>query len=1284
MLLVAPFAACAAPGSFLWTVSSSPGDWLSASNWGGTLPTSSDDAYIVNGGTATIGAIGPVCNNLSLGGAAGAGTVQMTNGSLSAVYQYVGDSGTGSFTQSGGTNMLSGGLYLGYNTGSSGKYILNTGSLSADSQYLGYTGGATFNQSGGSNAVGSLCLGYTSGGNGTYSLSQTGVLSAGCEYVGCVSTATGLFQQSGGSNAVSYLFIGGSNDRYLLSGGTLQVNGGLANAGVLDGGGGTGVLSVAGSSLVDFSQGSIVNAGAMSVTIGPGSLVIVPSTFTTAAFQSFTTGAGVLVHTAGTTLAVSATDSVGGWGSINDPLNCQGSITATPGGAINLSGSLSILGTGTVSLGNGSVTTNDAASSIAAGSLASMNHYVGDSGAGSLAQAGTFTQSGGSNTVSSTLYLGYNFSDRGTYILSGSGVLSAAVQYLGYSGGGTFTQSGGSNTLSSGLYLGSNSGSSGAYTLSGTGFLSAPNQYIGMSGTGAFKQSGGSNTLSSGLYLGYSSGSSGSYSLGLSGAGSLSAPDQYVGYSGTGTFTQSGGSNTVSSALYLGFNPGNPGGNGTYKLSQTGVLSALSEYVGCDPTATGTFQQAGGSNTVSYLSISGSNGLYQLSGGTLQINGGLALADSGVLSGGSGAGVLSVAGSSLVDFSQGNIVNAGSMSVTIGPGSLVIVSSAFNAAAFHSFTTGAGVLVQTAGSVLMVNSGQGFGGWGSINDPVTCQGSITATSGGSINLNGSLDIAGTGTVSLGSGSVTTNDSASNITAGSLASMNHYVGCSAAGSSPQSGSFTQSGGSNTISSAGSNTASSALYLGYNSGDSGSYTLSGTGFLSAPTQFLGYCGTGTFTQSGGTNAAAYGLYLGQYPGSSGEYKLSGAGFLSAPSQYVGLSGAGTFTQSGGTNTVSTALYLGCSPGSSGTYNLDGGTLIVSAISGGPGTAVFNFNGGTLQAGAAFSTTQPVALATSGGNATIDTAGYAVTLAGPLSGPGGLVKVDSGTLTLTGSNSYTGGTTISGGTLQVDAGGASGSIPGGAVLDNGALAFNRSDNYSVSSPISGSGSVTQIGPGTLTFAAANNYSGTTLVSGGTLALANSAALQQSTLDTSGAGTVSFGSLTAATLGGLTGSGALALTNSASAPLALRVGNNGISTTYSGVLSGSGSLSKVGTGTLTLTASNNYSGGTSVMSGVLAVQGRAAIPSGSLLSIGANGSVVLGDPAYPEPLGLLSGGGSAGPLGSQSSGIGCPAAASDGQMAPALGGGVSAVPEPATTALLAAAAACGLAAAWRKRRRE
>ena len=58
----------------------------------------------------------------------------------------------------------------------------------------------------------------------------------------------------------------------------------------------------------------------------------------------------------------------------------------------------------------------------------------------------------------------------------------------------------------------------------------------------------------------------------------------------------------------------------------------------------------------------------------------------------------------------------------------------------------------------------------------------------------------------------------------------------------------------------------------------------------------------------------------------------------------------------------------------------------------------------------------LGTSGSGATFDTAGYAVTLSGSLSGPGSLTKVDSGTLTLATPNTYSGNTLVSGGTLAL----------------------------------------------------------------------------------------------------------------------------------------------------------------------------------------------------------------------------------------------------------------------------
>jgi autotransporter-associated beta strand protein len=97
--------------------------------------------------------------------------------------------------------------------------------------------------------------------------------------------------------------------------------------------------------------------------------------------------------------------------------------------------------------------------------------------------------------------------------------------------------------------------------------------------------------------------------------------------------------------------------------------------------------------------------------------------------------------------------------------------------------------------------------------------------------------------------------------------------------------------------------------------------------------------------------------------------------------------------------------------------------------------------------------------------------------------LTKIGTGTLTLTGTNSYSGGTTISGGTLQIGNGGPAGNIVGN-VLDNGTLAFNRSgDKKNFNGMISGSGNLVKLGSDTLVLTANNTYSGGTIIEAGTL---------------------------------------------------------------------------------------------------------------------------------------------------------------------------------------------------------
>jgi autotransporter-associated beta strand protein len=119
---------------------------------------------------------------------------------------------------------------------------------------------------------------------------------------------------------------------------------------------------------------------------------------------------------------------------------------------------------------------------------------------------------------------------------------------------------------------------------------------------------------------------------------------------------------------------------------------------------------------------------------------------------------------------------------------------------------------------------------------------------------------------------------------------------------------------------------------------------------------------------------------------------------------------------------------------------------------------------------------------------------TYAGVISG-NSIIKTGTGIWTLSGDNTYTGVTTISGGAIQIGAGGNTGTLGTANVTDNGALIFNRFDNVIISNLVSGTGSLTQAGDGVLILNAANTYSGATYISAGTLALTNSASIASST---------------------------------------------------------------------------------------------------------------------------------------------------------------------------------------------
>ncbi|WP_176209928.1 autotransporter-associated beta strand repeat-containing protein, partial [Salmonella enterica] len=160
-------------------------------------------------------------------------------------------------------------------------------------------------------------------------------------------------------------------------------------------------------------------------------------------------------------------------------------------------------------------------------------------------------------------------------------------------------------------------------------------------------------------------------------------------------------------------------------------------------------------------------------------------------------------------------------------------------------------------------------------------------------------------------------------------------------------------------------------------------------------------------------------------------------------------------------------------------------------GAGTLILNaentYTGGTTISGGTLIATNVNALGT--GNVT-DNATLELNTGGDfdnaISGSGQVVKSGDKTLTLSGINSYTGGTTISGGTLVATSVEALGT---GSVTDNATLELNTGGDFD--NAISGSGQVVKSGDKTLTLSGSNTYTGGTLISGGTLVASNVEAL-------------------------------------------------------------------------------------------------------------------------------------------------------------------------------------------------
>ena len=275
---------------------------------------------------------------------------------------------------------------------------------------------------------------------------------------------------------------------------------------------------------------------------------------------------------------------------------------------------------------------------------------------------------------------------------------------------------------------------------------------------------------------------------------------------------------------------------------------------------------------------------------------------------------------------------------------------------------------------------------------------------------------------------------------------------------------------------------------------------------------------------------------------------------------------------------------------------------------------------------------------GASTIDVDGTQLSISNTISGTGSLDKEGAGTLVLSAANTYTGETTVDGGTLAITNSGALGSsaagsgttVNTGATLDlqnvtgvaepitlNGGTLAVSTGSSSVTAPmtitgsstmdvdgtqltvtntISGSGSLEKDGSGTLVLEAANTYTGATEISSGTLKLMPGASIAESEKVIVN-GVLDLGAtVDDVYIKSLGGSGSVLSTT---APNDLVITDAG--DTFSGVISGSGGLTIAG-GTQTLTGINTYTGPTLVQAGANLIAGAQSIP-GDIVNNGSFG---------------------------------------------------------------------------------
>ncbi len=900
-------------------------------------------------------------------------------------------------------------------------------------------------------------------------------------------------------------------------------------------------------------------------------------------------------------------------------INTGGSRTI---GAINLSNNATSRTLTITGSGNATVT-----GVIANGGTAASGNLT-KSGNGTLTLSGSNTYSGNTTLSAGTLALGHN-----------SALGSSTLAF----NGGTLSASGGARSISNNITLGGNVtiGGTNDLTFNGTINLNGGTRTITVNNTGLTTIAG---QITEPWYSGLVKAGSGT--LVLAGNNSYTAPTSVSAGTLVLAHNNALGANgisnhSVASGATLALQGGINVNQSSFNLTGQGVGGG-----GALRNLSGTNTLAGQINISSSTLIASDAGMLTLSGQVI--------ADSTTVTvGGAGNTVLS-----------GNVNGTGGTLAKTGTGTLTLSGSGSNSIDNLSIANGTVILAKSAGTNAIGGNGSivigdGSGGansailqLGASNQIPDHSSSFTIAADGLFDVGNFTEsintLAGTGNISLGTSGA--------LTIGQNGGSSTFNGSISGG-----GSLTKAG-HGTITLAGTNTYSGATNI-----NTGTLRLGAANALSSASAV-------TIASGATLDFNGFAQTLGSLAGSSGTLSL-GSGNLTTGGDNSSTSFGGTITGSGSLTKEGTGTFtLGGTNSYSGPTIINGGVLEAAVLAnGGANSSIGNssnaasnlvINGGTLRyIGTGGSTNRQFTLGTSGG--TLDSSGsgaidftsttaptlsgsntartltltgsntgnnyFRASLANNGSGATSLLKSGDGTWIITNSMSYTGGTTISAGTLKL---GSSNRLANTGAVNVAGGTFDVQSYSDTVGAVTLSGGGTIAGSGTLTgssyslqggtvnanlggTATATVTSGTTTLNGslgsttvninsGTLALganhrlANTAAINVAggelamgtRSDTVGAVTLSAGSITGTT-GTLTGS-SYSATNATG------------TTTISANLGGTAALTKTGAGTLVLSGSNNtFSGGVTVNEGTLLAVGTTS--EGGFKALGDYSSVVV-----------------------------------------------------------------------------